>query len=238
MQGTVLYEKGSLDSTFACIRMTQDDIRRAAGMDWNRLGRRVVIDPVRQFISWMSPSAPHAIMTGAIGDMLRSVSRITGLKISPNLLDSRWKKPGDPGRGAMEADVSFYIGSNAVAYRTAYRKGTAFDFMKSVPPDLVVEVEAFHADRDKPQRWSEFGVTEMWRLEKGIERLTFPKVEILGLQPECRSLRKSALLPGIGPNEISRAVDILCEGDYDEVERFIQRHVSVPPPENSDGPGI
>lgn len=238
MKGSVFYDTGSLDSTFACIRMTQDDIRRAAGMDLNRLGKRIVIDPARNFISWMSPSGLHAIMTGAVGDIVRSVSRITGMKISPNLLDSRWKKNGDPDKGAMEADVSFYIGPNAVAYRAAYKKGTAIDFMQSVPPDLVVEVEAFHADRDKPQRWAEFGVTEMWRLEKGETRLDPPKTEIIGLQPECRRLRRSGLLSDIGPAQISHAVALLCEGNYDEMEKFIQTHISVSPSEDNDGPEI
>ena len=234
MDGTVLYGKGSCGSVFGCIRMTEEDIVRASDMDWNRLGKRIVIDPVRRFISWMSPSGQHAILTGAVGDAVRTLHRRTEWDISPNLLDSRWTGDSGSGKFRMEADAAFYTGRNAVLYRKAFDTGDRKEFMASTPPDLVVEVEAFHADRDKPRRWAELGVTEMWRLEKSEPDSGVPDVRFLSLRNECRILPSSVLFPGLKPQTVAQAVYLASAGRDAQMDRFLSSAVRISVPKKTD----
>ena len=234
--GTAI-ETGSCGSVFQSVRIDPYFIPQAAQMDWNRMGRRVVLDAVRGIVSWMSPSRLHEKITHAAEKTVELVSDFCGTEISDCFGSGRWKKPEDPPGTGMEADTAFYIGKNACLYIEACDAGEDEVFEDRTPPDLVIEAEAFHSDVGKPRRWAALGVTEMWRLEKGKTRLDPPKAEILGLQPEVRRLSRSLLLPALTPDTISKAVHLSCRRRTEEMEGLL-RQVSAPPPPDDDEPGF
>ena len=52
---------GSFGSTFWQIRVHPDIVPELAEkFDWNRLGGRVIIDPLQGLIAWMTPTSEHA----------------------------------------------------------------------------------------------------------------------------------------------------------------------------------
>ncbi len=153
----------------------------AKRVDWNRFGRRVMV-AADGIIAWMTPSGPHEDYADASEETVRLAARLLGRRIKAKR-GTRWKRPEDPENTGLEADASFYIGANAERWYAAAEKGgkAAEVFEAATPPDLVIEVEATHADRDKPDRYAVLGATEMWRaaLRENGDRI---EVEILDLQ--------------------------------------------------------
>ena len=56
---------GPLGSVFHRIRVPPSLVPELAHMDWNKLGKRVMIDPVDGRISWISPDFTHESGTRA-----------------------------------------------------------------------------------------------------------------------------------------------------------------------------
>ena len=214
---------GSMGSRFEAIRMSRESLIRAADFDWNRLGRRVVLDLAEGLVSWMSPTGMHEKITYGAEKNVEIASDCCGIMIYGSFGSRRWKRLEDPPGTGMEADAAFYVGENARLYRLACDRGEDEEFEDRVPPDLVIEAEAFHGDPDKPDRWADLGVTEMWQLEKGRTRLDPPKAEILGLRPSVRRRSESVLLPSLTPDMIARAVHLFCRGRTDEMKDFLLR---------------
>ena len=132
----------------------------AREFDWNRMGRRFMIDAEEGIISWMSPSSTHEILGKATDLMVR----MAGAMMNRHVRE----------KGGLEPDEAFYLGDKAAAWYEADRIGgedAVHDFEARTPPNLVVEVT--HHDVDKPHRYAELGIPEMWRVDgkKGIKHL-------------------------------------------------------------------
>ena len=235
MQDSVGY--GSFGSEFRLISFPPGMVARAAAMDWNIMGRRVILDAVRGFVSWMSPSRTHETVSNAAGKVIDRAAGMTGTDISVGFNGTRFRHRDDPPNTGMEPDSAFCIGANADRYRAACRNGSGDAFILSVPPDLVIETEVFHGDPDKPGRWAALGVTEMWRLERGAPSAERAQVEILSLRPDVRALPESRLLPGLAPETVSEAVYLVCCARPGEMERFLEKALHPEDP-GSSGPGI
>ncbi|MDE2674036.1 MAG: Uma2 family endonuclease [Paracoccaceae bacterium] len=197
----------------------------ARELDWNRLGRRVMIDAREGIISWMSPSGTHegliessdmtVKVAGAILD--REVKAVRGI---------RWKRPGDPPNVGLEADASFYIGTNAERWLAVYREGgenAVQDFEAGTPPDLVIEVEIANSDDDKPDRYASLGVREMWRVHGKIGSDRY-RVEILNLQEGNgpRPVESSIVLDGLEPGILPAAFRLARGNNYRGLQELLK----------------
>ncbi len=176
-----------------------DMMERLAGMDWNRAGRRVMIDAAQGIISWMSPSSVHENIARATDRVVEIAGSLSGKQVVV-MGGTRWKRPGDPKGTGVEADAAFYVGGNAEAWYAAAKTGkrAVLDFESDTPPDLVVEVEVTHLDQDKPNRYAALGVREMWQVTERESDAT-PIVQILDLQTE----------KGPEPMEASKLLSVL-----------------------------
>jgi len=86
----------------------------AREFDWNRLGRRVMIDVLEGIIELMSYSSTHA----ELGDASNMTVSIAGPALSIRDRSKRgtcWNGPGDPENIGLEPETAFYVGDNAVA---------------------------------------------------------------------------------------------------------------------------
>ena len=110
----------------------------------------------------------------------------------------------------MEAAGAFYIGESARGYREARRNGedAAEAFVLETPPELVVEIEETAADDVKMERYTELGVTELWRVRRRAvwtESDPEAEVELLALDAQgggC-GLAHSGVLAKLGPGDIA-----------------------------------
>ena len=140
---------GTLGSDFWRIKVQPELIPiMAREFDWNKLGRRVMIDARKGIISWMNPSSLHEDLASASDKVVPMVQLHVKDKRG-----KRWKRPNDPKNVGPEADASYYIGINAVGWYAADRGGgdeAVLAFEAKTPADLVVEVEVSHIDEDKP----------------------------------------------------------------------------------------
>jgi len=67
---------GSLGSDFWRIRVPSSLVPELARkIDWNRMGRRVMIDAVKGVIVWMSPSSTHEGLAAASEDVVSFAAR-------------------------------------------------------------------------------------------------------------------------------------------------------------------
>ena len=144
---------GPLGSEFWRIAVPPDIVPvLAERVDWNRFGRRVMIDAAGGIIAWMNPSGPHEDYADAADRTVERAARLLGKKAKAKR-GTRWKRQEDPKNTGLEPDASFYVGANAERWLAARRQGgaeAAESFEAAMPPDLVVEVEAAHFDGDKP----------------------------------------------------------------------------------------
>ncbi len=187
-----------------------DMMERLASMDWNRAGRRVMIDAARGIICWMSPSSVHEVNAKATDRLVEIAGSLLGKQVAL-LGGTRWKRPGDPKGTGLEADAAFYIGGNAEAWYAAAKDGdqALLDFESATPPDLVVEVEVTNLDHDKPARYAALGVREMWQVTRKSSD-TPPIVHILDLRTERgpAPMETSRLLPVLSRDRLSEALRI------------------------------
>ena len=216
---------GSLGSRFHTAAFPPGFAGRIAELDWSGFGKRIFIDAVNGLVSWMSPSGLHEMTASSAETAAILAARLYGLRITQSLRATRWQGKD----AAIEADGAFYTGRNAERYITACREGNEQDFIAFTSPDLVIEVEVFHADRKKPQRWADLGVTEMWRLEKGGNLKT--ETEILDLRTSVRSVKRSVLFPALSEKAVSYAVHLAYRHETEDVERYLEKVIEKSVPE-------
>ncbi|MXZ50648.1 MAG: Uma2 family endonuclease [Rhodobacteraceae bacterium] len=232
--------KGKLGSDFWRIRVPPDLVpKMALEIDWNRMGRRVMIDAKEGIIAWMSPSSLHADLSSA-SDKIVQLAGATLKTIVKDKRDNRWGSPGDPKNVGLEADAAFYVGDNAVGWYTARRKGQEEKeaYEARTPPDLVVEVEVTHFDEDKPQRYAELGVREMWRVDgkKGSGQL---QIEILDLQASSdgpKPVEESRILPGLPLFVLPEAYELADMGQLQRLSVLLRDNLAqanTPEPDSS-----
>ena len=149
---------GSLGSTIHVLRADADTITALAAVDWNRHFAQVCLDPARGLISLMSPSFPHEKLSKFLDDVVEAAGEMLAGAVEV-LRSTRLRRQGDPPGTGMEPDCAFYIGRRAREFRAVLAKGEAgaVAFIERIAPDLVVEVEITHADKDKIDRYAELG---------------------------------------------------------------------------------
>ncbi len=216
-------QKGSLGSVFWQMRAPPHAVGwLASEADWNRLGKRVLIDPIEGLISWMSPSRAHESFARAADKVVDRAGERLGLRVKA-LGGGRWRqRPDDPPNTGMEADASFYIGPKADQWLEAFESGgrtAAAAFEERTPPDLVVEIEWTNADRKKPSRYAELGVHEMWRVQ-GDDESDGIAAEIIDLLAKGgpRPVEESALFRGLANRELTGLLDLAHRTRYREME--------------------
>ncbi len=151
-------------------------------IDWNDVGRRVMVDITRGIISWMSPSPVHEGLATAADAIVGIAGERQGDQVV-FMRNTRWKSPDDPKGTGLEADTAFYIGAKVDAWTQAANGSDQdlVDYEKTTSPDLVVEVDMTHLDEGKPQRYAALDIREMWRVAKGRGDSAL-SVDILDLQ--------------------------------------------------------
>ena len=123
----------------------------------------------------------------------------------------RWEN--EAGDRRSEPDESFYVGEVAVEYRKL-RLAQDWDaveaFEEAHPATLVVEVEHTHYAAQKRQLCRELGMVELW--EVGTRHARRPPAIVELQAPEGpRELAASALIPGVRPENLRRALEVLEE---------------------------
>ncbi len=217
---------GPLGSDFWRLRVPPELVPALAReFDWNRLGRRVMIDAREGIITWMSPSGTHEGLIESSDQTVKVAGAILKTEVKA-VRGIRWKRPDDPPNVGLEADASFYIGTNAELWLAIYGKGgekAVLDFEAKTPPDLVIEVEVANADEDKPNRYARIGVKEMWRVygKMGSDRFS---VEILNLQEGNgpRPVENSLVLEGLDPKILPDAFRLARGNDYTGLQALLK----------------
>ncbi|MCY4300123.1 MAG: Uma2 family endonuclease [Aestuariivita sp.] len=220
---------GSLGSDFWRIRVPSLLVPELARkIDWNRMGRRVMIDAVKGVIVWMSPSSTHEGLAAASEDVVSFAAARLTLKVDKKR-GTRWRAPDDPKDVGLEADAAFYIGERAVAYYATLKQegqAAAARFTDTTPPDLVVEVEVTHFDQDKPERYARLGVREMWRVDarKGTD---YPQVDILSLQDPTGPtvVAFSSVLAGLASSILPQAFWLASVGEHTDLSALLNDHL-------------
>ena len=96
---------GSMGSEFWRIEVPPEIVPAlAAEFDWNRMGRRVMIDAAKGIISWMNPSSAHATFADAADKTVERAARLLGGRARA-MRGTRWKGPEDPRNTGLEADA-------------------------------------------------------------------------------------------------------------------------------------
>ncbi len=223
--------RGSLGSTFWRIRVPPNIVpQMAERMDWNRLGRRVLIDPARGLIAWMAPSSAHERFAAAADRVVDRASERTGLPVV-EMRGTRWKhRADDPPNTGIEPDACFYVGDSAERWIEERQNGgqaAALAFEERTPPDLVVEIEWTQIDRGKAERYAEMGVREMWQAERDGDTVA---VDILDLQAEGVPVpaTRSPLFPGLGKRHIERLLQLAEEKRLAEMEALLGELLAAP----------
>ena len=198
----------SFGSTAAWFRVPPQAVADLAKLDWNMVGKRVVVDPLIGFVSWMTPSSAHERFAHTAGDVIQRGCELMGMRVVA-LLGTRWKQnPDDPDNTGMEADACFYIGENAEGWYAARRDGRSAveAFEAQSPPDLIVEVEWTKFDQEKASRWAAIGVRELWRGERHGDGIA---VKILALQAEDGPVaaEESMFFPGLDSERLGRLLE-------------------------------
>ncbi|MCY3675337.1 MAG: Uma2 family endonuclease [Paracoccaceae bacterium] len=235
---------GSLGSDFWRIKVHPELVpAMAREFDWNRLGRRVMIDARKGIITWMNPSGSHVGQASASDKVVPLAGALLKIRIK-DMRDLRWKGTGGPGNVWLEADAAYYIRKNAEGWFAARDKGRkeALAFEARTPPDLVVEVEVTRFDEDKPRRYAELGVPEMWRVYGERESDRF-NVEILALQERGgpKAVEESRVLPGLPARILPEALELGELWKYRELKKLLAENLipannSKPDPESETSP--
>ena len=222
---------GSFGSTFWQIRVHPEIIPELAEkFDWNRLGRRVAIDPLMGLISWMTPSSEHAGYAAAADKVAERAGGYKGLRVKA-LRDTRWRQSkADPLNTGIEPDACFYVGPTADGWREAREqsRSEAREFEERTPPDLVVEIEWTQIDRCKALRYADLGSREMWRAERQGEGVV---VEILDLQADggpAPAAEGSLVFPGLDALSLGRILDLAERTRFSEMEMLLEELLSPP----------
>ena len=223
---------GPLGSDFWQIRVPPELVpTMAKEIDWNRLGRRVMIDVREGIISWMNPSGPHEVLCDASDKVIEWTGHLSGLSTRA-MRGTRWKGPKDPKNTGLEADAAFYIGINAECWYKARRNGlkAVEAFEVKTPPDLVVEIEVTHLDVNKPNRYAELGIHEMWRVERNIDDEKV-LITILDLQADGgpRKVNESKVLEGLTTTNLPQAFELAEYGQIQTLQNMLASELANSP---------
>ena len=194
---------GRMGSAFFRWRFARADLPAVLDHDWSQLGRRLFIDPERGEVTLMAPSGPHAFTSALVGHLVFEAARALSIPYIP-ADDTKWSPPGSR---RVEADKSFYLGGSALLCREVRDADQLNTFIDANPPQLVVEAERSHGAAARPDVYRDLGAIEMWRID--ARRWPVLTVEILDLQCPggVRAVDYSAVLPGLTPALIVRALD-------------------------------
>ena len=114
---------GPMGSEFWQIRVPPETIpAMAREFDWNRLGKRVMIDPITGIIAWMSPASAHEGLARDSDKIVEGMAAQAKKRVKV-LGGTRWKLPQDPRNTGLEADASYYIGEQAEQWYATYQTG-------------------------------------------------------------------------------------------------------------------
>ncbi len=143
--------KGPLGSDFWQLRLDPEMVEymNYRIIDWNILGRRMMVDTREGIVSWINRSGMNADIMIAVDDIVETSGDVLGKRIK-QMRGTRWRHPDDPPRTGIEADNSFYVGINAEKKIEAFVSGgrkASEEFCNRTPPDLVVDVEITPNDR-------------------------------------------------------------------------------------------
>ncbi len=229
---------GPMGSEFWQIRVPPELVPALAReFDWNRLGRRVLVDARAGIIAWMSPASTHEVLAEETDAIVLAAGQIIKGGVW-GMRGTRWKRPEDPRNTGLEADASYYIGAKAEQWFTLTEKihngelapAARADFAAITPPDLVVEVEITNLDKDKPARYARLGVQELWQVNRKQDQ-TKIEVTILELQKPggAMTVRQSRVLPGLRVDALPRAYQLAGIGKFAELQTLLQTELVVPP---------
>ena len=161
---------GDLGSEYSLYRRTPEQVRLLAlSFDALRAGcRRALFDVAEGVILLMTPSRAHEVTKTATERVLDALCAAAGVDFE-SFGATRLRRPDDPPNTGPEPDAAFYIGPKAAAYAEAAQgqdpDGACDQFVMENPPDLLVEVEATHADEHKMAAYQRLGVGEVWRIQ-------------------------------------------------------------------------
>ena len=176
---------GELGSEYSLYRRTPEQVRLLAqSLDALRAGcRRALFDAAAGVILLMAPSRAHEVTKTATERVLDALCAAAGVGFE-SFGATRLRRPSDPPNTGPEPDAAFYIGAKAAAYAEAaqgqHPDSACDQFVMENPPDLVVEVEATHADEHKMAAYQRLGVGEVWRTQ-GTQSARNVRVRILAL---------------------------------------------------------
>ncbi|MCO5167347.1 MAG: Uma2 family endonuclease [Planctomycetes bacterium] len=148
---------------------------------------------VRGSLELMSPSYVHDRIKRLIGRLIESYTLEVGVPIASG--GSTTFKRRDLDRG-LEPDECYWV-----QREPAIRGKAELDLLVDPPPDLAVEVEISRSALDKLAVYAALGVPEVWRHD-GV-RL---EVLLLGASGEYAPAARSAALPDLPPEEVTRAL--------------------------------
>ena len=215
---------GPLGSDFWQIKVPPELVpAMAREIDWNRLGRRVMIDVGEGIIAWMNPSGPHEDLGHASDKVVEVAGDVLSILVKAKR-GTRWKGPEDPKNTGLEADAAFYIGDKAEKWFAARRKGlkAVEDFEAITPPDLVIEVEITHLDVNKPRSYAKLGIQEMWRIERNTTDELI-RIAILDLQADGgpQDVRESKVLTGLTNSNLPEAYELAEYGQFETLKDIL-----------------
>ena len=234
---------GPLGSEFFHLKVPPDMFPDFARLDWNTIGKRVMIDPTGGIISWMSPAEAHSITVRTTDRIVERSADFLKWHVVP-VGDNRWRPPPDKAAFRVEADSSYYIGKTAIDYYAAIRDvedETAAEkkFCRQNPPDLVVEVEVTNRDAGKPAKYKTLGVREMWQVKARSSKGPFqPEVVMLDLQAEGgpQPIAQSMVLPGLKAGTLPRAYHLARHGRLQTLQTLLEKDLIVLVPTTSKPP--
>jgi len=214
---------GSMGSEYVRFRLDPEIVPLlTAKFDWNRLARRVFIDPVSGLVDLMTPSSAHERYSRGADRFMDAMNRKHRVRAIA-LGSTRWRLPEDPVNTGAEPDACYYLGRTADAWIEAERQEeeALAAFEARTPPDLVIEVERSRGDDNKPAFYRRLGIPEMWRLDiAGNTR----EAILLDLQAAGgpAELSVSAVLRPAGPAFILAAVELAGKARIEELDSLIE----------------
>lgn len=214
-----------MGSVYTTYSFFPEHIAGLAEFDWNRLARRVFIDPVSGVIALMTPSPAHERQARGLDWAMAAVAG-RGYPVAP-LGSTRWRLPEDPRNTGAEADACYYLAEKAMSWRAIDpMDDSALEaFVLKTPPDLVIEVERSRGDETKPLAYRRLGVPEMWRID--IAGNTREAVMLDLLAPDGPSIIAcSAVLPGATPAFVLDAMELATQGRFAELDALISTELS------------
>ena len=214
---------GSMGSEYRRFHIDPEALPLFEDFDWNRLARRVFIDPVTGLIALMTPSPQHEGYAGGADRLVEALDRKYDLR-AILLRSTRWRRRGDPGNTGAEPDACFYLGEKAERCAHARRAGDELlaAFVDANPPDLVVEIERNRGDEAKPRFYREIGVSEMWRIDITRARREVVILDLLA-SGEPAPLAASAVLPLCTPDFVLEALELAVDGRVRDLDALIDR---------------